>query len=415
MTLPYELFIAIRYLRARRKQVVISVITVIAILSILFGVMSLVIALALMTGVREDAQNKILEGTAHINILRKDNTPIDDYQSLVRKVEALPHVRAAAATTYQQALAQSQTRSAGIILKGVDPSARRDANEVFRTLVEGSAESLIAADTGSAHEDTIVLGISLAQDLSVSVGGTVTIISTEGRLTPAGLAPRIRTLRIAGIFKSGLHEYDSSWGYVSLASLRKLIGSSNVADVVQVKVDDIYAVKSISSEILRSIGGEYATKDWQELNQPIFAALSIQKGASLVFFLLVIGLGALNIITTLVMMVMEKARDIAILVSMGATRRGIMKIFLWQGLILGLLGTVFGTVLGVMFSWYANRSRLISFSNEDIFYLSYLPFRVLPSDVLLVVLASMSIALLAAWYPAWRASRYDPVEGLRYE
>lgn len=415
MTLPYELFIAIRYLRARRKQVVISVITLIAILSILFGVMSLVIALALMTGVREDAQNKILEGTAHINVLRKDNRVIEDYHLLVEEIEKLPHVRAAAATVYQQALAQSQTRSTGIILKGVDPAARRDANEVFRTLVEGTAEDLLSQDPASADADTIVLGVSLAQDLNVSVGDTITVLTPEGRLTPAGLAPRFRSFRITGLFKSGLHEYDSTWGYVSLAALQRLIGAPSVADVIQVKVDDIYAVKSISQEILAAIGGEYAAKDWQELNQPIFAALSIQKGASLVFFLLVIGLGALNIITTLVMMVMEKTRDIAILVSMGATHRSIMRIFLWQGLILGFLGTVLGTALGVGFSWYANHDRLIAFANEDLFYLSYLPFHVLPTDVLLVIFSSMAISLLAAWYPAWRASKYDPVEGIRYE
>jgi lipoprotein-releasing system permease protein len=415
--MPYELFIALRYLRAKRKQVMISVITVIAVLAVAAGVASLIIVLAMMTGFREEFQTKILSGTAHINLLAKDGRPIENYGEVVERVRALPHVRSASATLYQKVLIQGDAETDGAIIKGADMAAPPEANEVFQFTVEGDpaslAESEIDSETG-LRLDRIIIGRGLAETVGLKIGDIAQVITPEGRLTPMGLAPGFREFRVVGLFESGLADYDQAWAYISLAAAQRLSGRAEVAELIQVKVDDVDAVKEIGQEILRAVGQGYEVQDWQQLNAPIYSALSYEKYLSGVALLIVIGIAALNIITVLVMIVMEKQRDIAILKSMGATSRSVMYLFMLQGLIIGSVGMVIGIIAGIAFAQFANARRLIELPTGA-YALDYLPFHVHVPDVIVVALVSIAISFLSTVYPSWSAARVDPVEGLRYE
>src|SRR5581483_6255740 len=398
-TIPFELFVAARYLRAKRKQVVISIITFIAVAGVALGVFAMIVAMAFATGVREDWQVKLLEGTSHINLLRRDGKGMEDYHSIEQQLMQVPRVTAAAASLYNDVLIQSPANSSGGIMKGVDCNALpnpQQANEVFRTIAQGSAQALCSAQNSEDDLDKIVLGKDLAEKLKSEVGSVVTIISPSSRLTPEGLAPRCRSFRVVGIFKSGLTDYDSSWAYANLDALGHLNGSQNVAELIQIKVSDVDAVKDIDKAIISNLGPEYDTQDWQQLNQQLYIALNFQKTGWALLFVIIIALGALNIVTTLIMMVMEKNRDIAILLSMGTTPRSVLRIFLLQGLIIGAIGTILGSVLGVGFSIYANNKHLIQISQSELFGVSsYVPFKVLPTDVVIVIASAMLISLLA--------------------
>ena len=415
--MPYELFIALRYLRARRKQVMISVITVIAISAVAAGVASLIIVLGMMTGFRQEFQAKILSGTAHLNLTHKSRRPIEDYRELAAKLRTLPHIRAATATLYQRVLIQGQKETTGAVLKGVDMSAPPEANEVFQFTVEGNAQSLAEPETDpdtQAKIDQIILGRELAQTIGLKPGDIATIISPEGHLTPVGLAPRYRDFKVAGIFASGLSDYDETWAYISLDAAQRLSSADDVAEVIQMKVDNVDAVKRIGREVLAMVGEDYDVQDWQQLNAPIYSALSYEKYLSGIALLIVIGIAALNIITVLIMIVMEKHRDIAILKSMGATNRSVMYLFMIQGLLIGVVGMVIGVGLGAGFCHLANTYRWIKLP-AGAYALDYLPFHSGAFDIILVAAVTIVISFLSTVYPSWSAARLDPVEALRYE
>ena len=415
--MPYELFIALRYLRAKRKQVMISVITIIAIAAVAMGVASLIVVLAMMTGFRQEFQAKILSGTAHLNLTHKERQPIENYRELVNRLSSLPHIRSASATLYQRVLVQGQNDTEGAVLKGVDMSAPRNANEVFQFTVEGNPQSLAEPETDpetGSKIDRIILGRELARMVGLKVGGVATIISPQGHLTPVGLAPRYRDFKVAGIFESGLSDYDATWAYISLEAAQRLSGAQDVAEIIQMKVDDVDAVKQIGGEVLAAVGDDYEVQDWQQINAPIYSALSYEKYLTGVALLVVIGIAALNIITVLIMIVMEKHKDIAVLKSMGATNRSVMYLFMAQGVSIGIVGIIIGVVVGTGFCYFANGHRWIKLPSGA-YALDYLPFHATVFDVVIVVAVTIAISFLSTIFPSLSAARLNPVEALRFE
>jgi len=427
--MSYELFIALRYLRAKRRQTAVSVITAIAVAGITLGVAALIVAQALITGFRADVQDKILQGTAHLNLLKKDNSGIENYRELVERVRAAPGVNAASATIYAQVLLDANDRQEYAVLKGVDPDSPREANEVFSTVIEGDPGQLKSAPArqspgqNSTEQEPpeqelegIILGKQLAQALALRINDIVTAISSHARLTPAGLQPRPRytRFRVAGIFSSGLYEYDAKWAYIALAAAQNVSASAASAGVIQMKVADIYAVNEIGERVRAIAGPDFVTNNWQELNRPLFAALQLQQRVVQVFFALLIAIAALNIITTLTMMVIEKSRDIAILRAQGSTPRSIRRIFMLQGLIIGLVGASSGLLLGLAASWLANHYQLISIPAE-IYSVSHITLKVKSIDCAGVATLAVIICLLATIYPARTAAKLTPVEALRHE
>lgn len=415
--MPYELFIALRYLRAKRKQVMISVITVIAVMAVAAGVASLIVVLAMMTGFREEFQEKILSGTAHLNLTQKSSRPIENYSEVVERVRKLPHIRSASATLYHQVLIQGDSGSSGAILKGVDVSAPSEANEIFQFAKTGDprllAEPEVDSETGMKI-DRIFVGEGLAEKIGLKAGDIAAVISPQGHLTPMGMAPRYRDFKVVGIFTSGLSDYDEAWTYISLEAAQRLAGKENVADIIQIKVDNVDNVKQIGREVLNAVGDDFKVEDWQQLNAPIFSALSYEKYLTGTALLIVIGIAALNIITVLIMIVMEKQRDIAVLKSMGATNRSVTYLFMIQGLMIGVVGIILGILLGTGFCYFADTHHWIELP-AGAYALDYLPFHVKTFDVIAVVLVTIAISFLSTLYPSWNAARINPVEGLRYE
>jgi lipoprotein-releasing system permease protein len=418
---PYELFIALRYLRAKRKQVMVSVISVVAISAVAAGVASLIMVLAMMTGFREEIQTKILSGTSDINLLRKDGRPLENYKEIEEQLKQFAHVRAAAATLYQLVLIQGKKDNSPATLKGVDFSAPREANEVFKFTIKGDPASLAEPErdreTGAAV-DRMVIGRDLADATGLQVGDVASIITTQGHLTPVGMAPLYRDFVVAGIFQSGLADYDSTWAYVSLEAMQRLSGQQDVAQLVQMKVDDIYAVKAIDRELLKTFGPDFDVQDWQELNAPVYTLFNYQKLLSSVALLIVIGIAALNIINVLILMVMEKQRDVAILKSMGATRKSVLSIFMAQGILIGVVGTVLGIAVGWGFCYFADSRHLIKLPPGAYSLnagLTYLPFHAHLGDTIAVIAITLIMSFISTIYPSWSAARFDPVEALRYE
>ncbi len=417
--MSYEIFIALRYLKARRRQAAISVITAIAVVGISVGVAALIVAQALITGFRSDVQEKILQGTAHLNLLKEDNSGIENYRELVNQVSKVPGVKAASPTIYSPALLSIGDRQEQAVLKGVDPAAKHEANEVYATTVEGDPSRLVETADRTGFEQPsygVIIGRQLARAMGVKIDDSVTAISAYSRLTPAGLQtrPRYTRLRVVGIFASGLYEYDAKWAYISLAAAQSLSGVGDTAGVIQMKVSDIYDVGEIGNKVRALAGPGFMTTNWQELNRPLFAALQLQHRLIIVFFALLIVIAALNIIITLTMMVIEKHKDIAILRAQGATPQAIRKIFIMQGAVIGAIGAGLGLAVGLSLSWVANAYRLISIPAE-IYSVSHVTLKVRAMDCILVMALAIVICLLATLYPSRAAARLAPVEALRYE
>ncbi len=412
----YAWFIAQRYIRARRRAA-LSIVSALATLGIAVGVWALTAVLAFQSGMEAELQAKILAGTAHLNVLRRGGGALEDPAALKARILRTPGARSATATTYREALLSSGGRSAAAVLKAIDLTEAPEALEATRTLCAGSRLADLAPTRAAdgVELDGILLGKRLAQAAELRVGDRVEALAPQagGELSPFGRLPMTYAFRVAGFFESGLYEYDSAWAYISLDAARRLTGEASPATVIQVMLDDPRAYPAVGAALRAQLGADYVVEDWATLNRPAFAALNLQRLAFAVVIGLVILVAALNIVTTLVLLVTEKRRDIAILLAMGATPRAILLIFLAQGLAIGLLGALLGGALGAATAVICDRYALIQL-DERIYSIASVPFRFSALDTATVLGVALGISLLATIYPAWQAARLNPADGLRH-
>jgi lipoprotein-releasing system permease protein len=405
----FELFVALRYLLAPRRQAFISVISSVSTLGVAVGVTALVVALALMTGLQGELRDRILGSTAHVYVYKPSG--LDDYRAEVERLRRVPGVVGAGPAIMAKALVSTDSGDAFITLKGIDPDLEAGVTDVARRMRQGSVEAIAPRTDGDLPG--ILIGQRLAQQLDVRVGDAVRMLTLQGTLTPGGMAPRLRRVRVAGIYELGLLEFDANWGFVSLDVAGRLAGSE-APELIQLRLADLWAAPSVAESIPARLGAGYVAQDWQDLNQSLFSALWIEKMAISITVGLIVIVAALQIVASLVLLVMEKSRDIAILKTMGATPRRISTIFMAQGLIIGLVGTAAGGALGVALCWVLDRYRLIQIP-MDVYQIAYVPFVIDPLDFLAVVLSAVVICFAATLYPSRQASRLDPVQALRFE
>ena len=411
--MAFELFVAMRYLRAKRKMAVISVITALSVIGIAAGVMSLIVALAINNGFRQDLQGRLLGATAHVNLQRKDGSGIEEWRELLAKLASTPGVVAAAPALYEPVLAANVNRSSPMMLKGVDAQAESQVGNLLSFVKEGSVDPLNEPVTANSVPP-VVIGKLMATTLGVQVGDSITIISPQGHLTPFGMVPRYRNFRVAGVFDSGFYDFDSNWAFTSLTAAQQLFSLGDAASVIEFKIADIDAAPQVGSLLEQAAGSEYGTTNWMEQNRALFTALNLEKRVTIITIGLIVFVAALNILISLVMMVMEKYRDIAVLVSMGARREQIRRIFQLQGLLIGVAGMVLGLIAGYFLSWLGAQHHVLRL-DPDIYSISYVPFAPRPLDGVWVAAVALAISFLATLYPARNATHIDPAEALRYE
>ncbi len=413
----FELFIAARYLRAKRRQAVIGMVTLISITGVAVGVASLILALAITTGMRRDLQDRLLSSTAHVSLMRVQNDGIRDWRTLTGRLGSLPHVAAAAPALYEPVLVSRGAHSGGALLKGILPAQESRVSDMLRQMTSGSAAALAAAGPGDpAAQATppVVLGYDLADSLDAHVGDTVVVTSPQGELTPYGLVPKYQRFQVAGIFHSGFYQYDSGFGFVRLRDAQALFGEPDLVSIISFKVDDLDHADSIGRTIEQAAGPGFSTTNWMEQNRELFRALKLEQLVTFIVIGLIVCVAALNILIALTMMVMEKTRDIAVLLSMGVAPAQIRRIFLLQGLLISLVGTLAGLVAGYGVAFICGHYHLIHLS-ADVYSIDTLPFAPGFTDGLLVVAVSVSVALLATLYPSSSAAKVLPAEALRYE
>ena len=454
----FELFVASRYLRAKRRQAFIGVITAISIAGVAAGVASLVIALAINNGFRQDLQQRLLGSTSHISLQRIADDGIRDWPALMDRLSKQPHVVAAAPAIFEQVLISRGPRARGAVLKGMIPRYERRVGDLLSTIKEGSADPL--EDTGGnshvsqnqqdmgrpisdmtsvqagrsarstqaeqspdslagvqqrvAAMPPIVLGKEMADSLGATVGSVVLVTSPQGELTPFGMVPKYNRFRVVGIFNSGFYDYDSSWAFARLSDAEQLFGLGDLISVLEFKVDDIYKADQISRQLEAAAGKGFMATNWMEQNKALFRALRLERVVTFITIGLIVFVAALNILISLIMMVMEKTKDIAVLMSMGTRKRQVRKVFIAQGVLIGLIGTAIGLVLGYALSYAGGHYHLISLSPE-VYSIDYVPFAPRPTDGLLVALVAVGVSFVATLYPSWSASRILPAEALRYE
>lgn len=417
----YELFLAMRYLKARRKQAFTSIVSFVSVLGIAVGVAALVIALALLTGFQQDIQSKIIGANAHIVIWSGSDAAMADYGEVIRLAKEADGVVNASGVVLRPAAINNSYKQAFAMFKGIDPD--NATTDLLDRIVKGSADDLRVP----GEVDGVVIGAGMADDLLLRVGDQMQVMIYDANmLTPFGAAwVRFEQLRVVGIFDAGMYEYDKNWALVDLRTAQEMFyrtatnegtdaARADVVTFVEVSVEDIYDTEAVMADISERLGPAFIIMDWKAMNVVFFSALQLERLAMFVTISLIVFVAALNIVATLVLMVMEKNRDIGILVSMGATRWGILYTFILQGVFIGFVGTASGLTLGIGVSWIADRYQLISLE-ASVYYLSHVPFVIRPVDFAVIALMALAVSFLATLYPAWRASRLDPVEALRYE
>jgi lipoprotein-releasing system permease protein len=424
--LRFELFIAARYLRAKRRQAVIGVITGISIIGVAAGVASLIIALAINNGFRQDLQQRLLGSTPHVSIMKIESSGIEDWRPKLERLSRHPGVVAAAPAIYEQVLVSRGARAKGVILKGVLPEREEKVSGLLGHVVFGSAEALnpssapVAPTTDNANSESpaplapIVLGKDLAQELGATVGSVVLVTSPQGELTPFGLVPKYVRFKVAGIFSSGFYDYDTAWAFIRLADSQRLFGLGDVVSVLEFKLDDLDKAAIAGGELEGMTGAGYQSTNWMEQNKALFRALRVERVVTFITIGLIVMVAALNILISLIMMVMEKTKDIAVLMSMGARREQIRRIFIAQGMLIGVIGTAAGLVLGYLGSWAGGHYKVISLSAE-VYSIDYVPFAPRVIDGLIVAVVAVGISFIATIYPSYSAAKVLPAEALRYE
>jgi len=462
----FELFIATRYLRAKRRQAFIGVITGISIAGVAAGVASLVVALAINNGFRQDLQERLLGSTSHISLQRIADDGIRDWPALMERLSKQPHVDAAAPAIFEQVLISRGPRARGAVLKGMIPKYERRVGDLLSSVKEGSAAELDekAASVGTPmneqnkderHDGTvtgesktagrsarsiqtsasgaeqspdsmesvharvaamppIILGRDMADSLGATVGSVVLVVSPQGELTPFGMVPKYSRFRVVGIFSSGFFDYDSSWAFARLSDAQQLFGLGDLISVIEFKIDDIYAADKIGREIENAAGSGFMATNWMEQNKALFHALRLERLVTFITIGLIVFVAALNILISLIMLVMEKTKDIAVLMSMGTRRAQVRNLFIAQGLLIGLTGTAIGLALGYAISYVGGHYHVISLSPE-VYSIDYVPFAPRWIDGALVALVAVGVSFVATLYPSWSASRILPAETLRYE
>ncbi len=409
----FEFFVALRYLLARRKQAVVSFVTVISVAGVAAGVAALIVALSLNSGFQEEFQERILRATSHINLLRLGNLAIEDYEQLADRLEKLEGVRGVTPTVYGQALlmVSDLNRQQPAILRGIDPQRGAIVEELLSSVVEGELSEFSQLQP----VPSIVLGKDLADRLGVLVGEHVRAVGLKGELSPLGRMPRVRNFRVVAIFYSGLWEYDANWALVPLAAAQSFTGLSPFeVSSLEFRIDRINQAAEAAARIGEAAGPGFTTRTWIELNRPLFSALELEKLALFIAISLIVMVASLNIVSTLTLMVMEKGQDIAIISAMGGRSLTLVKIFMLQGLAIGITGTILGDFVGCALVWYFDTYRVFPLEPQ-IYSISFVPFRLHAQDVAVVSLVAILVSFLATLYPARAASRLDPVEAFRYE
>ncbi len=413
----FELFVAARYLRAKRRQAVVGVVTSISIAGVAAGVAALIIALAITNGMQRDLQDRLLGSTAHVQLQRVERDGIRDWRPLLERLRKLPHVTAASPGLYEQVLVARGARDGGALIEGILPDMELTVSDLLKTATPGSVQAL-QPQTQPASESNgdlppILLGNDLAETVGAVVGDKVTLISPQGELTPYGVIPKWTPFRLAGIFHSGFYQYDSAMGFVRLADSQRLFHEPDLLSVISFKVDDLNRAPEIGREIEQAAGKGFQTTNWMEENRELFKALKLEQYVTFIVIALIVTVAALNILIALTMMVMEKTRDIAVMMSYGVEPSQVRRIFLLQGLLISLVGTVIGLALGYLAAWAGGHYHIPL--SPDVYSIDTLPFAPRPLDGVIVSAVAIGISLLATLYPSQAAARILPAEALRYE
>lgn len=410
--MSFEFFIGGRYLRSKQKETFLSLITFLSIAGVTVGVMALIVVIAVMAGFESDLKSRILGVESHVVVMRH-SSPFSEYNSVTEYVEKTPGVEAATPFIYSQVMLRSSSGVSGAVLRGVDPKSAGRVIKILESSLLQSLEEMQEEKSTTISLRGIILGRQLARNLGVIAGDVVDLISSRGVISPVGHLPAMRRFKVAGIFEAGMYEYDGSLAYVHLKDAQKTLRMSDSVTGIEIRVNDIYKAKNIAEKIVGGLGFPYWARDWMQMNHNLFSALKLEKTVMFIILVLIVLVAAFNIASTLIMMVMGKTKDIAILKAMGSTDKSIRKIFIFKGMIIGSVGTALGICLGVFLCKLLEKYKFIELPG-DVYYITTLPVRLEVLDVLMIAAAAIVICFLATLYPAHQASRLNPVEAIRY-